>query len=378
MSGPPTVQRTGGAGWAAWLMLWLLVTPASLLAAAAEGQPAASGDTALHEKGGEIAIATQPLATPVGLLAEVMRRDCILARDLAELHLRVSFHPFANGPEISALVRQGTIDVSMAGDTPVLVLATQADIRVVALAKLGGASVVTWARHDRIQDLAGQRVGVPLGTTAHFGLLLGLAAAGMQADDITIVPMPVADLPRAMTQGQIEAFSAWEPTPTAFLAAHPDAAAIHRFLNASYLFFRRSLLQDRPEAATRIMASYLRALRWLGGQDRHLSQAAQWTQAAADAFSGRAGASVDQIAAVTRSDLLRFGSRPLIPQGDREPGGRLAKAFAFLRGQGLIAAGASWDRVAASLDTELATAVLADPDRYRLEAFDYTDGAELP
>lgn len=362
----------------ALLLLLALSAPALLSAATSPGKP--DDDLSGHplysrydfgNAPGVINFGTQPLAVPVGVIAEVMQRDRILRGELGKLGLEIRFHPFLKGDDINFFLSQGKIDAAMGGDMPTIVTASSSDIMVTALAKQGYSSIVTKG-HFTIMGLRGKRIGYPPVSNAHYALLAALASAGMKESEVRMLPMDVSGMVEAFSNGRIDALVAWEPIPSVVLKRISDAAAIYRYLNSSYLYFGRSLADRHPEAAPLIMASMVRALGWMKLKEEHLHLAGEWSLGAGKRLRGRAvPLSAEEIAVLTMKDILSIASSPAIPESDLAENGAIRKKFDFLKSRGKLPPGASWEKVLRSFDRTPLTRVLANPKRYRLNSFDY-------
>jgi ABC-type nitrate/sulfonate/bicarbonate transport system substrate-binding protein len=64
---------------------------------------------------------------------------------------------------------------------------------------------------ERVSDLRGKRVGVPLNTSAHFYLAKMLRQARLTESDVTLVALAQADMAEAIAKGDVDAVSIWEP-----------------------------------------------------------------------------------------------------------------------------------------------------------------------
>ncbi|MBI2354962.1 MAG: NrtA/SsuA/CpmA family ABC transporter substrate-binding protein [Deltaproteobacteria bacterium] len=360
------------------LLLLALSTPAAPSTATSPGKP--DDDLSRHplysrydfgNTSGVINFGTQPLAVPIGVIGEVMQRDRILTEELGKIGLEIRFHPFLKGDDINFFLRRGRIDAAMGGDMPTIVTASSFDILVTALAKQGYSSIVTRG-HFTIRGLKGKRIGYPPVSNAHYALLAALESAGLKESEVRMVPMEVSEVVEAFTSGRIDAFAAWEPISSVALKRIHDAAAIYRYLNSSYLYFGRSLLDRHPEAASLIVASMVRALGWMKGKQDHLLLAGEWTLAAGKRLRGKpVPLSASEIALLTMKDILSITSSPIIPERDLAANGAIRKKFDFLKVRGQISTEASWERLLQSFDRATIAKVLANPKRYRLNSFDY-------
>jgi len=109
------------------------------------------------------------------------------------------------------------IKVGIGGDMPTLSAAANFGVHVVALAQQGFCSIV--AREEMLmKELRAKRIAYAFGSNAHYALLQSLASAGLREEDVRLIPLDVTEMPSALAEGAIDAFSAWEPTPTIALA----------------------------------------------------------------------------------------------------------------------------------------------------------------
>lgn len=148
----------------------------------------------------------QPLWIPANVICEVMRRDSTFHKVLEEQGLRIRFHPFYKGSDVNNFMQQGKIDAGVGGDMPALFAIVNSDVSVVAIIQHGFSSIVA-KEHYQIQDLRGRRIGIAYGSNAHFYLLQALTDIGMSEEDVKLVPLNVDEMPMALTEGTIEAYS---------------------------------------------------------------------------------------------------------------------------------------------------------------------------
>lgn len=318
-----------------------------------------------------IDVGIQPLDVPPGVMSEIMRRDVVLRDSLSDQGLQVRFHPFLKGADINFFLRRGDIEVAMGGDMPTIAAAATSDVVVVTLTKLGPNSIVA-REHMMVTDLRGKRVAYALGSNAHYSLLDALADADLSEKDVHLIPLDVTHMPDALVKGEIDAFSAWEPTPTIALS-RPDAPVIiHRTFSTSYLYFTRRFVENHPEAARLIVASQLRGMRWMRWRKPNLLNACEWALQAGNALSGKQSIlSAEQYAGVTQRDLLNMGTVPRVPESSLTRGGPLYKEFEFLKVLNKIPSGSSWDDVHSSFDPGFIGEVVASPGKYQLDEYSY-------
>jgi sulfonate transport system substrate-binding protein len=78
----------------------------------------------------------------------------------------------------------------------------------------------------RLVDLRGRKVGTPASTSAEYYLSKMLRTVKLDEPDVTVVPMPVADMAAAMKRGAVDAVSGWEPGAQDSIAALGDDAIV--------------------------------------------------------------------------------------------------------------------------------------------------------
>ncbi len=326
-----------------------------------------------------IDLGMQPLWAPTGLISEAMQRDTLLHTALAEQGLRIRFHPFLKGADVNFFMRRGHLEVGIGGDMPALTAAADSKVLVAALIQQGPCSIVA-GKPMLLRQLRGKRIGYAFGSNAHYALLAALSSAGLGLGDVRLVSLDVTEMPNALLSGAIDAFSAWEPTPTIVLNLSEGPEIIHRRLTTGYLYFARSFADRHPEAIRQIVASELRVVRWMQDRRSNLLQAARWAIEAERELSGQPPAlSVEQYVALAKSDLLGMSDcTPAIPRSDLAADGHLVREFEFLQTLGKIPPTAKWEDVRACFDRSVVEHVLSNAQEYRLTANDYAEEGGRP
>ena len=75
-----------------------------------------------------------------------------------------------------------------------------------------------------LADLKGKRIVVPANTSANYYLVAMLRTAGLQPSDVTLVAAPATAMAAALTNGEADAISMWEPeSENAVVALGKDA-----------------------------------------------------------------------------------------------------------------------------------------------------------
>lgn len=319
---------------------------------------------------GSIDLGTQPLALPEGSVSELLPRDQVLARQLAAGGVRVVAHPFLKGRDLYQFMAQGRLEAGLLGDMPAITAAANGDVVIVAMVKQGVSSIVA-SKPMLVKELKGKRVATGLGSTAHFTLLNALENEGLSEQEVTLVGMELNEMPAALAEGRIDAFCAWEPTPSLALASHPEFRLVHRGLNYSFLCLRRDFAAAHPDQARQLAAAVVRGSNWMriGG---NLERVAGWTRASAAEFQRKPYLlKEEQMIAITRRDLLNIPAAPQIPERLLRENELLWKEFNFLRRAGKIPEGTEWSKVRSAFDLDLLRTVQSDRKGHLLDRFQY-------
>lgn len=110
---------------------------------------------------------------------------------------------------------------------------------------------------EKPADLWGKRIGTQQGSAVHYFLHLFLTSHGLSENDVDIVFMKAEQLPIALARGDIDAFSMREPYVSLALNMLPNQAhamaepGLHKQMEL--LLIRRSLLEEQPEIALRLL-----------------------------------------------------------------------------------------------------------------------------
>ncbi|MBS1881684.1 MAG: NrtA/SsuA/CpmA family ABC transporter substrate-binding protein [Actinobacteria bacterium] len=119
---------------------------------------------------------------------------------------------FSTGVEALNALKGGQVDITTAADFPVAsAIASDPSMRIIDDGSRWNGQRIVANREDGITsfaDLAGKKIGTPLGTTAHYYAAAGLQASGIEADVEQVNPPAIV---AALTRGDIDATSIFEP-----------------------------------------------------------------------------------------------------------------------------------------------------------------------
>ena len=319
---------------------------------------------------GQINLAVQPLAYPLAFLSSSIQRDRILKQALEKKGIRLKIFNFKKGNDIVKASSPDSLAMAFLGDMPTVNLAMKFPIAVGGLGKRNFSSVVS-RNYARLDELKGKRIGYSAGSSSHLVLLRGLKAAKLAEKDVQLIQIEPSDMPEALEKNLVDAFSAWEPTPTISISKNARNRAIYKGLSTDWVVFPKNWVESNPEVALLMMASYVRAINWMRQSNEHLKIAAKWVLSDGEDFTGTASLiSVDKAMEIARKDLLNVPGAPSIPSlVDGVP--PLSREFEFLKEIGRIPTNASDTQLRNGFQYKDLKTIQASPKVYGLFRYDY-------
>jgi sulfonate transport system substrate-binding protein len=149
-------------------------------------------------------------------LPVIANRLQVIEKALEPLGVAVEWVEFAAGPPLVEALNAGAVHLGWTGDAPPIFgqSAGGAIVYVAALPPNGlGEAIIAKADSGiaTVADLAGKRVAVGRGTSAHNLLVAALEANGLSLDDVTPEYLAPADAASAFASGSVDAWSIWDP-----------------------------------------------------------------------------------------------------------------------------------------------------------------------
>lgn len=131
--------------------------------------------------------------------------------------VKINWVSFDTGTAMSAAMASGDVHLSVSQGVPPFVVATSAgqDLQIldVAVSYADNDNCVVKAELEIDQDsageLAGKKVGVPIGTAAHYGFLKQMSHFGVDISTMEIVDMAPPDGAAAFAQGNLDMVCGW-------------------------------------------------------------------------------------------------------------------------------------------------------------------------
>jgi len=134
----------------------------------------------------------------------------------------VEWRKFASGTDVIAAMASGDVVLSELGSSPLAIAASQGvELQLIAFSDVIGEAESLIAHEgsgiETVADLKGKRIGVPIGSTAHYSLMGALKHEGIAESDVTIMSMKPDDIAAAWGQGGIDATWIWQPVQSEIL-----------------------------------------------------------------------------------------------------------------------------------------------------------------
>ncbi|MGI9399855.1 MAG: ABC transporter substrate-binding protein [Rhizobiaceae bacterium] len=134
-----------------------------------------------------------------------------------EMGVKINWRSFDTGTAMSAAMASGDVQIAVSQGVPPFVVAASAgqDLQVVdvavSYADNDNCVVATNLEIDKgsAKELEGKKVGVPIGTAAHYGFLKQMAHFGVDISTMEIVDMAPPDGAAAFAQGNLDMVCGW-------------------------------------------------------------------------------------------------------------------------------------------------------------------------
>ncbi len=134
-----------------------------------------------------------------------------------EMGLKVNWVSFDTGTAMSAAMASGDVQIAVSQGVPPFVVATSAgqDLQIVdvAVSYSDNDNCVVKAEleidKNSTSELEGKKVGVPIGTAAHYGFLKQMDHFGVDISTMEIVDMAPPDGAAAFAQGSLDMVCGW-------------------------------------------------------------------------------------------------------------------------------------------------------------------------
>ncbi|HWL58527.1 MAG TPA: ABC transporter substrate-binding protein [Paracoccus sp. (in: a-proteobacteria)] len=210
----------------------------------------------------------------VGDQSELIRNLLAASGEDEKITSELELPNFAGGPAILEAMRAGALDLAYVGDTPPIQARASGTLLpiVVSVSREKSEYILTsrpGLKIDDLADLRGKRVSYIEGSGRQVFLIEALNRAGLTLDDVTPVPLRVADLPDAIRTGSVDVAVLQEPHVTRLTkqigaAAVSDPRERELLPGTWYIYARPEALADPAKHAAigEFLAAATRAAGW--------------------------------------------------------------------------------------------------------------------
>ncbi|WP_322797242.1 ABC transporter substrate-binding protein [Tepidiforma sp.] len=139
----------------------------------------------------------------------------------------------------------------------------------------GNDAIIVAEGINSVADLKGRRIALEVGVVDHYLLLLGLAEAGLSADDVGIVNLETGAAAAAFAAGQVDAVAVFAPFTTQALS-RPGSKVLFDSADfpgaiSDHLVVSHKLVEEHPEAVQGLVDAWFLTLEWMAANpDRAL------------------------------------------------------------------------------------------------------------
>ncbi len=320
-----------------------------------------------------INIGIQPMYLPTGILFEVIKRDIIFNKIISNSKKEIKYQSFFKGADINFFLQQKILDGGIGGDMPAILASSNFDILIPVILQKGNVSIVS-KKQMLTNSIKDKRIAFPYGSISHYFILDLLKSVEISESNAQLIPMDISSLADALDKNKIDLFSAWEPTVAIVLKEHPDFVVSYKRMSTGYLYFSRDFAQTNPEIIEHLLAAIIRSIAWMKSDRKNLLKACEWNILEIEKLTGKKSIlNAEEIAILALKDILGYSSRfaIVIDKDVLNVGGPLNKEFEFLNSINIKMNNSNWNQVKESFDNKIITNILAHPNKFHLNDFDY-------
>lgn len=166
-----------------------------------------------RDDGAVLRIGAQPF--PLYSSIYVAKELGFLDEELKAIGATYEWTEFNSGPLVNEAVAAGTQDIGFMADQPAIVAKSSGqDIQIISNVAYGEKALALLVPQDskitKVEDLAGKKVALVVGSYAQHLLVLLLEKAGLTVDDVELINLPASEQAAALAGGQVDAIVIWE------------------------------------------------------------------------------------------------------------------------------------------------------------------------
>lgn len=283
-----------------------------------------------------------------------------------ELGIPVKYVQFDSGANVNRAIASGSVDVGLAGSSPVANGVSQGlPYQVAWIYDVIGDAEALVVKEDggvsSIADLAGKKVGVPFGSTTHYSMLKALELEGVDAGQVDVIDLEPDDIVAAWQRGDIAGAYVWNPSLAKLKA---DGGKV--LITSEEMAGKGVLTADLGIVRTEFAEQYPDVVAgWLKQEDRAVKLFQSDPEAAAKDVAAEFGIPQDEALAQMKDLILLNAQEQVGPDYLGKPGqpGKLANTLSdtatFLKGVKLVDQAAPLDKFQEVVNPEYASKAAA-------------------
>jgi taurine transport system substrate-binding protein len=255
------------------------------------------------------------------------------------LGIPVQWNQFDSGASVNRAVASGSVDIGLAGSSPVANgISSGLPYRVAWIYDvIGDAEELVAKNAGSIAELKGKKIGAPFGSTTHYSLLTALTKAGVNPNDVTLLDLEPPDIVAAWQRGDLDAAYVWNPS----LAEIKKNGKV--LISSAQLAKEGTLTGDLGIVSNDFAEKYPDVVAtWIKQENRAVELYKKDPKAAADAVAAEFKLSQKEALSQMKGLIWLTASEQLSPQyfgtSDKrgELKGQLEKTAKFLKAQKLV------------------------------------------
>lgn len=147
---------------------------------------------------------------PLNVPSIIQKKDDLFGKEFSKDNITVNFHEITSGPDQTAALAAGELDVLHAlGGTSALIAASNGvDLKIINAYSRSPKGFMILTNNENInsaKDLVGKKVAGPKGTILHQVLIAALDKEGCSINDVEYLNMGIAEASAALADGSIDA-----------------------------------------------------------------------------------------------------------------------------------------------------------------------------
>lgn len=176
---------------------------------------------------------------------------------------------FASATQVIHAVRNGAIDAAgLTLDETLLLNEDVHDVKIVLIVDISNGADVLLAKPEvaSLKDLRGRRIGYEATALGAYMLSRALDTAGVRAEDVKLVAVPVDEHEKVFREGTVDAVVTFEPARSRLIATGAkvlfDSSKIPNEIMDVFVV-RESYLKSNPRNVDNLLRGWFKALKYL-------------------------------------------------------------------------------------------------------------------